>query len=178
MITFVSRCNYGIWLLALAFALALGGAGWAQNDKPTSPEYASLYRQAVAFLEEAEKQLSAGNRAAALAQVKKANELFTRLQKECGSLLAEGQLAPKDDQQLAINQKLADEAQAQADRLLETAAAKKKQARELEAKGQAEAAEAAFRESREGYLQAQTLSIKAAIYALSNQQIIFRFLAP
>jgi hypothetical protein len=175
---YVSRCNYGIWLLALAFALALGGAGWAQNDKPISPEPAILYRQAVSFLEVAQQQLIAGNRAAALAQVKQANDLFTRLQKECASLLAERQLAPNDEQQLAINQKLADEAQAQADRLLETAAARKKQAQELEAKGQAEAAEAAYRESREGYLQAQTLSIKAAIYALSNQQIIFRFLAP
>ena len=175
---YVSRCKYGIWLLALAFALALGGAGWAQNDKPTSPEHANLYRQAVSLLEVAGQQLTAGNRAAALSHVKQDNELFTRLQKECASLLAEHQLAPNEDQQLAINQKLADEAQGQADRLLETAAAKKKQARELEAKGQAEAAEAAFRESREGYLQAQTLSIKAAIYALSNQQIIFRFLAP
>ena len=68
--------------------------------------------------------------------------------------------------------------QAQADKLLETAGAKKKQAEELRAQGKAEAGDAAERESKEQYLQAQTLSIKAAIYALRNQQIIFRFLAP
>ena len=61
---------------------------------------------------------------------------------------------------------------------IETATAKKKRAEELQAQGQAEAGDAAFRESREEYLQAQTLSIKSAIYALRNQQIIFRFLAP
>ncbi len=32
MLTFVSRCNYGICLLALA--LALVGPGWAQTPKP------------------------------------------------------------------------------------------------------------------------------------------------
>jgi len=79
---------------------------------------------------------------------------------------------------LAINQKLANEAQAQADSLLETAAAKKRQAEELRNKGQVEAGDAAERESKEQYLQAQTLSIKSAIYSLRNQQIIFRFLAP
>ena len=62
--------------------------------------------------------------------------------------------------------------------LLETAGAKKKQAEELRAQGKADAGDAAERESKEQYLQAQTLSIKAAIYALRNQQIIFRFLAP
>jgi len=41
-----------------------------------------------------------------------------------------------------------------------------------------EAADAAERESKEQYLQVQKLSIKSAIYALRNQQIIFRFLAP
>ena len=110
--------------------------------------------------------------------MKQTNELFTRLQKECAAALAERQLSPQDDQQLAINQKLAADAQAQADRLIETAAAKKKRGQELQAQGQAEAGDAALRESREEYLQAQTLSIKSAIYALRNQQIIFRFLAP
>jgi hypothetical protein len=108
--------------------------------------------------------------------VKQSNELFTRLQKECAAALAERQLSPQDDQQLAINQKLAADAQAQADRLIETAAAKKKRGQELQAQGQAEWRGRA--ESKEQYLQVQTLSIKSAIYALRNQQIIFRFLAP
>ena len=110
--------------------------------------------------------------------MKQSLAIFTRLQTENAAKLKEHELSAQESQQLAINQKLANEAQAKADPLLETAAAKKKQAEELRAKGQAEAADAAERESKEQYLQAQTLSIKSATYALRNQQIIFRFLAP
>jgi hypothetical protein len=175
---FVSRRNSGICLLALALTLALVGAGWAQTPKPASPEQANAYGRAVALLEQAQQQLTAGNLPPAQAMMKQSNDLFTLLQKEHASVLAERQLSPNDDQQLAINQKLAGDAQAQADRMMETAAAREKQARELKAQGKTEATEAAYRESREGYLQAQNLSIKSAIYALRNQQIIFRFLAP
>jgi len=175
---FLSRRNCGICLLALALAVALVGAGWTQTAPPPASEPAKVYAQAVAFLEQAQQQLTAGNLSAALSLVKQSNELFTRLQKESATALAARQLSAQDDQQLAINQKLAADAQAQADRLIETAAAKKKRGQELQAQGQAEAGDAAIRESREEYLQAQTLSIKSAIYALRNQQIIFRFLAP
>jgi hypothetical protein len=172
----VSRCIYGVCMLALA--LALVGPVRAQTAAPPGPEQANLYGRAVALLEQAQQQLTAGNLSVALTLVKQCNELFTQLQKECASVLAERQLSPKDDQQVAINQKLAADAQAEADRLLPAAAAKKKQALDLQAQGQGEASDAAFRESREGYLQVQTLSIKSAIYALRNQQIIFGFLAP
>jgi hypothetical protein len=174
---YVSRCNYGTCLLALALALALVGASWAQTAPPAAPE-ANPYSQAVAYLEQAEQQLTGKNLSSALALVKKSNEIFTRFQKESAAKLAERELSAQESQQLAINQKLAGEAQAQADGLLETATAKKKQAEELRKKGQAEAGDAAERESKDQYLQAQTLSIKSAIYALRNQQIIFRFLAP
>ena len=100
------------------------------------------------------------------------------LQKESAAKLAGHELSSQESQQLAINQKLATDAQAKADKLLETAGAKKKQAEEWRAQGKADAGDAAERESKERYLQAQTLSITAAIYALRNQQIIFRFLAP
>jgi len=173
VITFVSRCNYGICLLALA--LALVGPGWAQTPQ-TAESDANLYTRAVALLDQAQEQLTAGNLPTALARVKQSNELFTLLQKKSATALAERQISGKDEQQLAINEKLAADAQAQADRLLETAAAKKKQA--METPGQTEATDTALRESRAGYLQSQTFSIKAAIYALRNQQIIFRFLAP
>jgi hypothetical protein len=173
---FLNRRHTGFCLPALALVLVLVGAAWAQTPEPTSPEPAALYHQAVALLDQAEQQLNAENLAAALALVKQANALFTRLQKECAAALVGRQLSRKDEQQVAINEKLAADAQAQADRLLEAAAAKKKQALELQP--QTEAAETAWRESRAGYLQSQTLSIKAAIYALRNQQIIFRFLAP
>ena len=174
---YLFRRNYAIYLLALTLILSLVGAGWAQTATPTAPDPANLYRQAVALLEQAEQQLTAGNLSAALSQVKQSNALFTRLQKESAAKLAERQLSSQESQQLAINQKLAVEAQAKADPLLETAAAKKKEAEALRAKGQAEAGDAAERESKEQYLQAQTLSIKSATYALRNQQIIFRFLA-
>jgi len=174
----VSRRNCGICLLALALGLALVGAGWTQSAPPPASGQASVYAQAVALLEQAEQQVAAGNPSAALAQVKQSNELFTRLQKDYAAALAERQLSSQDSQQLAINQKLAGDAQAQADRLIETAAVKKQRGQELQAQGQAEAGDAALRESREEYLQAQILSIKSAIYALRNQQIIFRFPAP
>jgi hypothetical protein len=172
---FVKRRYSHICLPTLALVLALMGAAWAQPSQPASAEPAALYGQAVALLDQAEQQLAAGKLADALALVKKSNKLFTLLQKKCAAELAGRQVSRGDEQQLAANEKLAAEAQVQADRLLATAAAKKKQALEMQA--QTEAAETAWRESREGYLQSQTLSIKAAIYALRNQQIIFRFLA-
>jgi hypothetical protein len=174
---YVSRRNYGVCLLSLALALSLVGAGWAQTAAPTAPD-ANPYRQAVAHLEQAEQELTAGNLSSALSLVKQSNALFTRLQKESAAKLAERELSSQESQQLAINQKLATEVQAKADELLKTAAAKKKEAEELRTKGQTEAGDAAERESREQYLQVQNLSIKSAIYALRNQQIIFRFLGP
>jgi hypothetical protein len=170
----ISRRTYGVCLLALALILSLVGAGWAQTATPP----ANPYRQAVEHLEQAEQQLTAGNPSAALSLVKQSNALFTGLQKESAAKLAERELSAQESQQLAINQKLGTEVQAKADELLKTAAAKKKEAADLRGKGQTEAADAAERESRDQYLQAQTLSIKSAIYALRNQQIIFRFLAP
>ena len=174
---YLSRRNYAICLLALILALALAGAGWSQTATTPAPD-ANPYRQAVTLLDQAEQELNAKNLSAALSLVKQTNAIFTNLQKESAAKLAERELSSQESQQLAINQKLANEAQAKADPLLETAAAKKKEAEELRRKGQAEAGDAAERESREQYLQAQTLSIKAAIYALRNQQIIFRFLVP
>jgi hypothetical protein len=174
---YLSRRNCAICLLGLVLALALVGAGWSQTAPTPAPD-ANPYRQAVAYLDQAEQQLTAKNLSSALSLVKQSNEIFTRLQKESAAKLSERELSAQESQQLAINQKLAAEAQNQADQLLETAGAKKKQAEELRVKGQAEAGNAAERESKEQYLQAQTLSIKSATYALRNQQIIFRFLAP
>jgi hypothetical protein len=175
---FMFRSNYGICLLALSLVLPLVGIGWGQTAPPPASVPAKDYRQAVSLLEEAQQQLDAKNLSGALSLVKQSNAIFTRLQQESAAKLAEHELSSQESQQLAINQKLATETQSQADKLLESAAAKKKQAMELRAQGKAEESDAAERESKEQYLQAQTLSIKAAIYALHNQQIIFRFLAP
>src|SRR3989339_676052 len=174
---YLFRRNYAICLLALVLALALAGAGWSQTATTPAPD-ANPYRQAVTLLDQAEQELTAKNLSAALSLVKQTNAIFTNLQKESAAKLAERELSSQESQQLAINQKLANEAQTKADPLLETAAAKKKEAEELRRKGQGGAGDDAERESREQYLQAQTLSIKAAIYALRNQQIIFRFLVP
>ena len=58
------------------------------------------------------------------------------------------------------------------------AAAKEKQAREIESKGQPEAGQELSLQAKKEYEQAQNLFTKAGIYALKNQQIIFQFLAP
>ena len=93
-------------------------------------------------------------------------------------MLAERELSPQEDEQLAINQKLADDTHAQADRLMATAAAQDKKAQELEAQGREADSKASYRQSRDDYNRAQNLYIKASIYSLRNQQRIFRFLAP
>ena len=175
---YVPRRNYGICLMALALILSLVGAGWAQTASPTASEPAKSYGQAVSLLDQAEQELNAKNLSVALSLVKQSNALFTGFQKDSAAKLAERELSSQESQQLAINQKLGEEAQAKADGFLPTATAKKKQAEELRAKGQAEAGDAAERESKEQYLEVQKFSIKSAIYALRNQQIIFRFLAP
>jgi hypothetical protein len=174
---FLSRRNFGICLMALALILSLVGAGWAQTAATPVPD-ANPYRRAVAHLDQAEQELTAGNLSVALSLVKQSNALFTGFQKDSAAKLAERELSSQESQQLAINQKLATEAQGKADDLLKTAAAKKKQAAELRDQGKADAGDAAERESKDQYLQAQTLSIKSAIYALRNQQIIFKFMAP
>ena len=69
-------------MLALALALALVAAGWAQTAKPSSPDHAILYRRAVALLDQAQQKLKDGDLAAAKSLVKQSNSLFTLLQKE------------------------------------------------------------------------------------------------
>jgi len=175
---FMSRSNCGICLLALALALAMVGASWAQASKPISKDHAILYQRAVGFLDQAEQKLKAGDLTAAKAQVKQSNALFTLLQKEYASRLAERELSPQEDEQLAINQKLANDTHAQADGLMATAAAQEKKAQELEAQGREADSKASYRQSRDGYNQAQNLYVKSELYSLRNQQRIFRFLAP
>jgi hypothetical protein len=174
----MSRGNYGICVLALALALALVGTGWAQTAKPASTDHAILYKRAVSLLDQAQQKLNTGNLAAAKSQAKEANGLFTLLKNQYTSVLAEHELTPQEEQQLAINQKLATDAHAQADRLMATAASQDKKAQELEAQGREADSKASYRQSKDEYNRAQNLYIKSSIYALRNQQRIFRFLAP
>jgi|WetSurMetagenome_2_1015567.scaffolds.fasta_scaffold967689_1 hypothetical protein len=176
---FMSRGSYGICVLALAFALALVGAGWAQTAKPTfSRDHAILYKRAVSLLEQADQKLKAGDLAGAKSLVKQSNSLFTLLKKEYAGALTERELSPQEDQQLAINQKLADDTRAQADLLMTAAAAKDKKAQELEAQGREAESKASYRQSKDEYNRAQSLYVRSALQALRNQQMIFRFLAP
>jgi hypothetical protein len=172
----MSRHSYGIWGLVLVLAMA--SLSWAQSTQPAASDHASLCRQAVALLNQAEEKLKTNDMPEAMSLMKESKSLFSRLEKEQGAVLAERQLTAKEDQQLAINQKLASDLQTQVDRLMESAAAKEKTGRELEAQGQAGPSTASYKKSKEEYLQAQQLSLKAAIYALRNQQIIFGCLAP
>ena len=172
----LSRCTFGICVLLSALTLA--GAGWAQTTKPASPGHAILYGRAVSLLDQAQQQLNVGNISGAKAQAKEANSLFTLLKNEYASKLAEHELSPQEEQQLAVNQKLAADTQAQADRLMETAAAQDKKGQELETQGREEASKASYRQSKDGYNRAQGLYVRSAIYALRNQQMLFRFLAP
>jgi hypothetical protein len=125
----------------------------------------------------AQQKLNARQLGEAKSLVKEANSLFALLEKECAPLLAERALDPKEAQQIAINQKLGDEAQSQGDLLMASADAKEKQAREIDSKGQKDAAQELSMQAKKEYEQAQNLFTKAGIYALKNQQIIFHFLA-
>src|SRR5665647_144480 len=143
---FMYRGNCGICVLALALALALVGTGWTQTAKPTfSPDHAILYKRAVGLLDQAEQKLKGGDLAAAKSLVKQSYSLFTLLQKEYASVLAARELSPQEDEQLAINQKLADDTHAQADRLMATAAAQDKKAQELETQGREADSKASYR---------------------------------
>ncbi len=174
---FKSRGNYGICVLALALVMALVGTGWAA--KPTfSPDHAILYKQAVSLLDQAQQKLKAGDLAGAKSMVKQSNSLFSLLKKEYAGALTEREFSPQEDQQLAINQKLADDTRAQADRLMEAATAKDKKAQELETQGREADAKAAYRQSKDEYNQAQSLYVRSTLQALRNQQMILRFLAP
>lgn len=175
---FMSRGNYGICILALALVLTVVGTGWTQTAKPLSPDHVALYRQAVGLLDQAQKELDAGNLAAANSLVNQSNALFTLLQKEYATVLTQREISPQEDQQLAIGQKLADDTHVQGDRLMATAAAQEKKAQELWAQGKEADAKAVYRHSKDEYSRAQSLYVRSALQALRNQQKIFRFLAP
>jgi DNA anti-recombination protein RmuC len=161
----------GIWLL-----LGLPGTVPAQTDKPKcGPDHAILYKRAVGLLDQAEKKLNAKYTAEAKSLVKEANSLFTILQKECGPEQKDRVLTDKETQQEAINQKLAADERSAADRLMQGAEDKEKKAQQLEA-SQPDVSVKYQREAKQEYEQAHKRYIKAGIYALRNQQMVFSFL--
>jgi hypothetical protein len=125
-------------------------------------------------LDKAEKKLAAKYTAEAKALLKESNSLFTILLKECGPQQKERTLTPQEAQQETVNKKLAADSLASAERLEKSAAEKLKKSEQA---AQRELAVKYAREAKAESEQAQIRSIKAGIYSLRNQQMIFRFLA-
>jgi hypothetical protein len=183
---------FRIGQIVLAVFLVHGflNAGSAQTQAPTppaapapaaasqpkcGPDHAILYKRAVTLLDKAEKKLNTGYTAEAKSAAKEAKSLFAILQRECGQEQKERVLTPKEEQQEAINQKLSADEQAQAERLEKSADAKFKKAQPLEA-GQPDMYQKLMREAKGEYEQAQKRSIRAMIYAIRTQQMLFQFL--
>lgn len=164
--------------LALGFMLVCGLLGSAlaqQAPVKCGPDHAILYKRAVKLLDAAEKKLTSGYTAEAKSLVKEANSLFTILQKECGPAQKERPLTDKETQQEAINQKLAADELAQAERLMKSADEKAQKSAKAEA-AQPELSLRLAREAKGEYELAHKRSIKSEIYALRNQQMVFQFL--
>ena len=140
------------------------------------PDHKIIYQRAVTLLDNAEKKLNARYTAEAKSMAKEAKSLFAILQKECGQDQKERALTPKEEQQEAINQKLCADEQSQAERLMKSAEEKFKKAQPLEA-GQPDMYTQLMRQAKEENEQAQKRSIKAMVYAMRTQQMLFTFLS-
>jgi hypothetical protein len=143
---------------------------------PCGPDHQIIYKRAVTLLDNAEKKLSGHYTAEAKSMAKEAKSLFAILQKECGQNQKERLLTPKETQQEAINQKLTADEQAQADSLIKSAGEKFKKATLL-GTSQPETYNRLMREAESENEQAEVRSIKAMIYALRTEQMLFSFLA-
>ena len=140
------------------------------------PDHKIIYKRAVTLLDNAEKKLTGRYTAEAKSMAKEAKSLFAILQKECGQDQKERPLTPKEEQQEAINQKLSADEQAAAERLCKSAEDKEKKSAQIEAT-QADLSIKYQREAKEEYEQAQKRGIKAMIYAMRTQQMLFSFLS-
>ena len=149
----------------------------AQPDKPAcGPDHKIIYKRAVTLLDNAEKKLNDRYTAEAKSLAKEAKSLFAILQKECGPGQKERPLTPKEEQQEAINQKLAADETAQAERLMKSAEEKFKKAQPLEA-GNPDMYTQLMRQAKSDNELAQKRSIKAMIYAMRTDQMLFLWLA-
>jgi hypothetical protein len=170
------RSRFVPLVLAVLLVLGLGSLALAQKaPAKCGPDHAILYKRAVKLLDNAEKKLAAGYTAEAKSQVKEANSLFTILEKECGPAQAERPLTDRELQQEAINQKLAADELAQAERLMKSAEEKQQKAAKIETT-QPDLYLKYQREAKAEFEQAHRRSIKSELYALRNQQMVFGFL--
>ncbi len=139
------------------------------------PDHKIIYKRAVSLLDKAEKKLTARYTAEAESTAKEAKSLFAILQKECNQEQKDRVLTPKESQQQAINKKLAADELAQADELEKSAGAKFKKAESL-APSQNDMYLVLMREAKSEYEQAHVRNIKAMIYSLRIEQMLFSFL--
>jgi len=182
----MSQPRFLTMVFSLLLVFTLVGASLAQPGTtpsqpppprvPCGPDHQILYKRAVTLLDNAEKKLNGRFTAEAKSMAKEAKSLFAILQKECGQDQKERLLTPKEEQQEAINQKLTADEQAQADRLAKSAEDKFKKATLLETT-QPEMYTRLMREAKAENEQAENRSIKAMIYALRTDQMLFSFLA-
>jgi len=182
----MSQPRFLTMVFSLLLVFTLVGASLAQPGTtpsqpppprvPCGPDHQILYKRAVTLLDDAEKKLNGRFTAEAKSMAKEAKSLFAILQKECGQDQKERLLTPKEEQQEAINQKLTADEQAQADRLAKSAEDKFKKATLLETT-QPEMYTRLMREAKAENEQAENRSIKAMIYALRTDQMLFSFLA-
>jgi hypothetical protein len=139
------------------------------------PDHAILYKRAVKLVDQTEKKLAAGYTAEAKSLLKEANALFTILQKECAPQEKERLLTDQEAQQEAINQKLAADELAQAEHLMKSADEITQKAAKIETTNP-DLYKQYVRQAKGEYEQAQKRSIRSGIYALRNQQMVFKFL--
>ncbi len=181
------RCLSLVFTLLLV--LGFGSAALAQTQAPPQapaapqapkaacgPDHTIIYKRAVTLLDNAEKKLNARYTAEAKSMAKEAKSLFVILQKECGQDQKERPLSAKEEQQESINQKLAADEQAAAERLMKSAEDKEKKSAQTEAT-QPDLSVKYQREAKEEYEQAQKRGIKAMIYAMRTEQMLFSWLA-
>ena len=166
------------WIIA-DLSLGLLCSSFAQAQAPQTkcgPDHAILYKKAVKLVDSAEKKLNEKYTAEAKAQLKEANSLFSVLVKECGPTQKERNLT---DAEVAVeikNNKLKEEAMVQVKELEKTYEENLKKAQKYQAQGNNELADRYGRQAKIESERANFLAAKAEIYALRNQQMIFRFL--
>jgi bacterioferritin (cytochrome b1) len=174
----MSTQNFLMIIGALSLGVFLNSVALAQSTQTKcGPDHAILYKKAVKLVDSAEKKLAAKYTAEAKALVKEANSLFTILVKECGPEQKGRALTETEMAQEIANNKKKDEYYNKGLALEKSADENLKKGQEAEAKSQDDSATGYFRQAKTENEQAHASFIQAEIYALKNQQMIFRFLA-
>jgi len=167
-----------LWLIAaLSLGLLCSSVALAQTPQTKcGPDHAILYKKAVKLVDSAEKKMNAKFTAEAKAQLKEANSLFSVLVRECGPTQKERNLTETEVAEETQNNKLKEEAMVQISQLEKSYAENLKKAQQYQAQGNNELADRYGRQAKAESERANILAIKAELYALRNQQMIFRFL--